>query len=87
MKDFGKNIKETTLASYFTKVTARPGFTRLRVIKVKGSITPELQNPVTHCDVTNRVTNSNILFSFSIFRVNFGVSNFKFLKKIKFPSY
>ena len=30
---FGKNIKEITLASYFTKVTARPSLTRLRVIK------------------------------------------------------
>ena len=31
-----------------------------------GSIIPELQNQVTHCDVTNRVTNSKIL----IFRVS-----------------
>ena len=30
---FDKNIKETALASYFTKVTARPSFMRLRVIK------------------------------------------------------
>ena len=28
IKVFGKNIKETTLANYFTKVTARPSFTR-----------------------------------------------------------
>ena len=28
-----RNIKETTLARYFIKVTARPSFTRLRVIK------------------------------------------------------
>ena len=27
------NIKKTTLARYFTKVTARPSFTRLRVIR------------------------------------------------------
>ena len=33
MKDFGRNIKETTLARYFIKVTASPGFTRLRVIR------------------------------------------------------
>ena len=30
---FGRNIKETTLAKYFIKVTARPSFTRLRVIR------------------------------------------------------
>ena len=30
---FGKNIKETTPARYFIKVTARPSFTRLRVIR------------------------------------------------------
>ena len=29
---FGKNIKETTPARYFIKVTARPSFTRLRGI-------------------------------------------------------
>ena len=33
IKVFSKNIKETTLVSYFTKVTARSSFTRLRVIK------------------------------------------------------
>ena len=33
IKIFGKNIKETTLASYITKVTARPSFTQFRVIK------------------------------------------------------
>ena len=33
IKVFGKNIKETTLANYFTKATTRPSFTRLRVIK------------------------------------------------------
>ena len=34
-----------------------------------GSIIPELQNQVTHYDVTNQVTNSKILF-FQIFRVS-----------------
>ena len=34
-----------------------------------GSITPELQNRVTHYDVTNRVINSKIFF-FLIFRVS-----------------
>ena len=34
-----------------------------------GSIIPELQNQVTHYDVTNQVTNSKILF-FKIFRVS-----------------
>ena len=28
IKVFGKKIKETTLATYFTNVTARPSFTR-----------------------------------------------------------
>ena len=28
-----RNIKETTLARYFIKVTARPSFTQLRVIR------------------------------------------------------
>ena len=32
-KDFGRNIKETMLARYFIKVTARPSFTPLRVIE------------------------------------------------------
>ena len=36
---------------------------------IKGSIIPELQNRVTHHDVTNRVTNSKVLF-LSIFRVS-----------------
>ena len=29
---FRRNIKETTLARYFTKVTTRPSFKRLRLI-------------------------------------------------------
>ena len=33
IKFFSRNIKETTLARCFTKVTARPSFTRLRVIR------------------------------------------------------
>ena len=33
IKVFGKTIKETTLAKHFIKVTARPTFTRLRVIR------------------------------------------------------
>ena len=33
IKIFGRNIKETTLGKYFIKVTARPSFTRLRVIR------------------------------------------------------
>ena len=33
VKVFGEKIKKTTLANYFTKVTARPTFTWLRVIK------------------------------------------------------
>ena len=33
IKVFGRNIKETTLARCFINVTARPSFTRLRVIK------------------------------------------------------
>ena len=32
IKVFGRNIKETKLARYFIKLTARPSFTRLRVI-------------------------------------------------------
>ena len=32
IKVFSKNIKETTLASYFTKVTVCPSFTRLKLI-------------------------------------------------------
>ena len=33
VKVFGKIIKETTLASNYTKVISRPSFTRLGVIK------------------------------------------------------
>ena len=33
IKVFAGNIKETTLAKYFIKVTARPSLTRLRVIR------------------------------------------------------
>ena len=33
IKVSARNIKETALARYFVKVTVRPGFTRLRVIK------------------------------------------------------
>ena len=29
----GSYLKETTLASYFIKVTARPSYTRLRVVR------------------------------------------------------
>ena len=32
---FGRNIKDTTLARYFIKVTARPSFTRLTVIMIR----------------------------------------------------
>ena len=38
IKVFGRNIKETTLARYFVKVTARPSFTQLRVIRPKNKI-------------------------------------------------
>ena len=33
IKVFGRNIKETTLARYFIKVTTRPSFTLLSVIR------------------------------------------------------
>ena len=33
IKVFARNIKETTLAGYFIKVTVRPSFRRLRVIR------------------------------------------------------
>ena len=33
IKVFGRNIKEPTETRYFIKVTARPSFTRLRVIR------------------------------------------------------
>ena len=33
IKLFARNIKETMLARYFIKVTARPSFTQLRVIR------------------------------------------------------
>ena len=33
-KVFGKNLKGTTLAKNFTKVTERPSSTRLRAIKL-----------------------------------------------------
>ena len=33
IKVFARNIKETTLARYLIKVTARPSFTRLGVIR------------------------------------------------------
>ena len=32
-KVFGKNIKETTVARYFMKVTVRSSFTRLKLIR------------------------------------------------------
>ena len=35
VKVLGRNIKETTLARYFIKVTARPSYMRLRVIRPK----------------------------------------------------
>ena len=33
IKTFGRNMKETTLARYYIKVTTRSSFTRLRVIR------------------------------------------------------
>ena len=33
IKVFGRNIKETTLVRYFIKVTERPSFTQLKVIR------------------------------------------------------
>ena len=38
IKVTGRNIKETTLARYFIKVTARRSFTRLSVIRRKNRI-------------------------------------------------
>ena len=38
IKVFSRNIKETTLVKCFIKVTARPSFTRLRVIWGKNRI-------------------------------------------------
>ena len=38
MKGFGRNIKETTLARYFIKVTARPSFKQLRVIRQRDRV-------------------------------------------------
>ena len=38
MKVFGRNIKETTLARYFIKVTARPSFKQLRVIRQRDRV-------------------------------------------------
>ena len=38
-------------------------------ILIKVSIIPELQNRVTHYDVTNRVTNSKILLFFLFFEL------------------
>ena len=38
-------------------------------ILIKVSIIPELQNRVTHYDVTNRVTNSKILFFLYFFEL------------------
>ena len=32
IKASGRNVKETTVARYFIKVAARPGFTQLRVM-------------------------------------------------------
>ena len=51
-----------------------------------GSKIPELQNRVTHYDVINRVTNSNFFLLLFLWDNNcyFGISNSRFLKKIKF---
>ena len=38
MKVFGRNIKETTLARYFIKVTGRPSFKQLRVIRQRDRV-------------------------------------------------
>ena len=38
IKVFAGNIKKTVLARYFIKVTARPSFTRLRVIRRINSV-------------------------------------------------
>ena len=38
MKVFGRNIKETTLTRYFIKVTARPSFKQLRVIRQRDRV-------------------------------------------------
>ena len=60
-----------------------------------GSIIPELQNRITHYDVANRVTNSEILY-FLIFWVGYSmwkklwynsrVSSLRFWNKIKFEA-
>ena len=45
IKVFSRNIKETTLARYFIKVTARPSLTRLRVIsRIKSSLNIEIED-------------------------------------------
>ena len=38
MKVFGRNIKETTLSRYFIKVTGRPSFKQLRVIRQRDRV-------------------------------------------------
>ena len=40
-----RNIKETTLTRYFIKVTARPSFTQLRVIRpINSSLNMKMEN-------------------------------------------
>ena len=52
-------------------------FLKVRVRLYLGSIISEVQNRVTHYDVTNRVTNSKICFFFLIFRVSNSIVDVK----------
>ena len=43
IKVFTRNVKETALARYFIKVTARPSFARLRVIRQINKVDDEIR--------------------------------------------
>ena len=58
---FCKNIKKTTLASYFTNVTVRPSFTRLGVIKRVNGIDSILKLKICYKDSTVSPSYLNLL--------------------------
>ena len=72
IKVFGRNIKETTLPRYFVKVTVRPSFTQLRVIRRKNRIHWISKQKIYYKDSVVSPSHLNLLgFIFMLYEILF----------------
>ena len=74
-KVFARNIKEATLARYFIKITMRPSFTQLRVIRQIEFIKYENRKYVTKIQLYLLCLNSLVLVSKPKINLNFYIYN------------